>query len=351
MDFGADPQTGKQVRKGKTFDRLKEAQKCLRKHETTKDEGNAVRPKETTLSDLLTQWMEIVVIPYRACSTAYGYQNMIRHVTTEIGGIKVQDQKPTQIQHYYAYLVKDKALSTNTVRKHHNLLNTALKYAVNHGIINKNPVATVEIPTFIKADIDFYNREEIENLLEICEGNRIELVVKMGCMLGLRREEILGLRWDCVDFTSQELEVKRVRTQAGKDTVVKKPKTDSSRRTLFVPDELLMLLLQIKNEQEKFKEIMGPDHHDEGYVYTWEDGRPIRPNYASDLFKKFIEDNKLPYITLHGLRHSGRPKEVCICQGKPEKNIHFNLILINRQNRYKTYFITVFGENRENIPN
>lgn len=304
LDFGADPKTGKQIRKWKTFTKLKEAQKCLRKHETQKDEGKIVSPKETTLNELLTEWMDTVVRPYRASSTTYGYENIIHHVNGEIGMTKVQELKPSQIQKYYAALITEKGLSTNTVRKHHDLLNSVLKYAVKHDLLHKNPMESVESPTFVKPDIDFYNREEVERLLELCNGHRIELIIKLACMLGLRREEILGLRWDCVDFTNQELEIKRVRTQAGKDTIVKKPKTDSSRRILFFPDEILELLLQTKEQQNKYKELFGPDYHDEGYVYTWEDGSPFRPNYASDLFKKFIEDNQLPYITLHGLRHS-----------------------------------------------
>ncbi|MFI3255628.1 MAG: tyrosine-type recombinase/integrase [Eubacteriales bacterium] len=216
----------------------------------------------------------------------------------------LQKLTPAQIQKYYASLVTEKKLSTNTVRKHHDLLNSTLKFAVKQEILVKNPVEKVEVPKFKAPEIAYYNREQFTKLLELSQGDRIELLIHLAGMLGLRREEILGLTWDCVDFSEKKIEVRTVRTQAGNATVKKAPKTQSSRRKLHIPDKILKLLEEERAKQEEYKEVFGSDYDDQGLVIVWEDGRPLRPNYASDLFKKFIEEHGLPYITLHGLRHS-----------------------------------------------
>lgn len=86
--------------------------------------------------------------------------------------------------------------------------------------------------------------------------------------------------------------------------IVKEPKTSTSRRTLYMQPEIERLLLCEKEKQDEYRRALGNSYQDSGYVIVHEDGRPMRPNYASDLFKKFIEDNHLPPLTLHGLRHS-----------------------------------------------
>ena len=91
---------------------------------------------------------------------------------------------------------------------------------------------------------------------------------------------------------------------AGNTVVTKDPKTSTSVRTLYMTEDIEDLLKREKEKQESYKQALGNGYQDSGYVFTHEDGRPVRPNYASDLFKKFIEDNNLPPLTLHGLRHS-----------------------------------------------
>jgi integrase len=123
-------------------------------------------------------------------------------------------------------------------------------------------------------------------------------------MLGLRREEIVGLKWDCVDFDKKSITISNSRTQAGSKIVEKSAKNDSSFRILYLPEELAGLLQKKKVEQAERKSVMKYGYQDTGFVLTWDDGRPYRPNYLSELFKKLVEKNALPKISIHGLRHS-----------------------------------------------
>jgi len=167
-----------------------------------------------------------------------------------------------------------------------------------------NPAQRVEPPKVKRPKIHYYSLEQLQTLLSLCEGTRLEVLIKLAGYLGLRREEIMGLTWNCVDFEHRQIEIREVRTMAATQVVTKDPKTDSSLRTLYMPDAVEDVLKREQAKQAYYRQTLGDSYQDSGYVFTHEDGRPVRPNYASELFTKFIADNNLPPITLHGLRHS-----------------------------------------------
>lgn len=305
FNFGKDPVTGKQIKPYKTFDKLKEARAALRQHEAARDMGQVVIPKELTLHQWLDTWMQDIVELKCADTTVYGYQQMIRnHIAPALGDIPLQKLTVQQVQNYYSEKIKAGKISSNTVRKHHDLLNRALKVAVKQGLILSNPAQNAEAPHTERPDIDYYSFKDLQKLLQLAEGTRLEAPIKLAGFLGLRREEIMGLTWNCVDFEAKKILIRKARTSAGSEIVVKEPKNKTSRRTLHMPPDIEELLLREREKQQFYKEKLGNTYTDSGYVVTFEDGRPIRPNYVSDLFKKFIKDNDLPSLTLHGLRHS-----------------------------------------------
>ena len=305
LEYGTDPETGKQVKKTRTFDKLTQARAALRQHEAARDRGQVVMPKELTLSQWLKTWMKDVIELNRAPTTVYAYQQMIdNHIAPALGDIPLQKLTPQQLQKYYAEKIKAGKISSNTVRKHHDLLNTALGAAMKQGLILSNPARRVEPPRTVRPDINYYSLEDVQKLLQLAEGTRPEALIKLAGLLGMRREEILGLTWDCVDFVGKRLLIQEVRTSAGSEIVVKEPKNKTSRRTLHMPPDIEELLLRERAKQQFYKEKLGNTYKGSGYVVTFEDGRPMRPNYASALFTKFIKDNGLPPLTLHGLRHS-----------------------------------------------
>lgn len=305
LDFGIDPETGKQIKKSKTFEKLTQARSALRKHEAAREAGQIVIPKDLTVSQWLSTWMNDVIKLSRAATTVYAYQQMIdNHITPAIGSVPLQKLTPTMLQQYYAAKIREGKISSNTVRKHHDLLNTALRMAVKQGLILNNPAERVEAPVIKRPEIHYYSLEQVRALLQLCEGTRLEVLIKLAGLLGLRREEIMGLTWDCVDFENKKIEIREVRTMAAAEVVTKAPKTDTSRRTLYMPPDIEDVLRREQEKQEGYRKALGADYQDSGYVFAHEDGRPVRPNYASELFTKFISDNGLPPLTLHGLRHT-----------------------------------------------
>ena len=142
----------------------------------------------------------------------------------------------------------------------------------------------------------------MKTLLEKVRGDRLELIVVLAAFLGLRREEICGLQWKNVDFEKSTLTIDQAITMAGSQRIEKTTKSFSSIRELYIPESVMECLKREKERQEKLRELAGIEPEDD-LVVVMANGRKYRPNYISELFTKFIEDNDLPKITLHGLRH------------------------------------------------
>ena len=295
---------GKQVRQIKTTTNLKMAEKLLREHEKQKDDNALVMPEKTTLDEFLQEWLNTIVKFSNAKTTYYAYQNIIKHVTEYMGDIPLQDIKAKNIQDYFTFLLEIKKLSNNTVIKHYNLLNTALKFALQQERIMTNPCWKVRVPAKVKPKINFYTLDELIELFQKLKGDRLEIIVYLAAFFGLRREEILGLTWDTVDFKNNCIYIENARTSAGSEIVIKDPKNNTSVRKLTMDDDIKNLLQKEYQKQKYHRKILRDLYIDTDFVVVMDNGKPYRPNYVSEIFTKFINDNNLKKITLHGLRHS-----------------------------------------------
>lgn len=157
--------------------------------------------------------MEQVIRPNRAETTAYGYQKIIdNHIIPELGRIRLQKLSALDIQRYYAKMMQEVGLGANTVRRHHDLLSSALRMAVKQDLLVRCPTDRVEPPRVVPREAHFYDSDTLKKLYQMVEGHWLELVVKLAGGLGLRREEICGLRWESVDFQRQTIRIKEART-------------------------------------------------------------------------------------------------------------------------------------------
>jgi len=304
FDYGKD-ETDKRIRKYKTYDTKREAELQIARHSVSMEDGTAITPRVMTLKEWLTYWLENMYAVRSAETSVYAYRNMMEnHILPVLGNIKLQKLKPMHIQKYYSVLMSEKELSPNTVIKHHDLLNTALKAAVKQEYLSRNPLEGVERPRKIIHKVNIYNPKQLQKLLVEVKGNRLGTAVNLGAYLGLRREEICGLKWGDIDFDAKILTICRAMTQVGGEIVVKDTKTNASQRKLYIPDGLLTALQEESGLQAENKKQFGEGWQGKGFVVVWEDGRSYRPNYISELFTKFLKQNGLPKIVLHELRHT-----------------------------------------------
>ena len=258
---------------------------------------------DVTLGRWLDLWMEKEIEPCRADTTINGYDGIIRrHLVPALGRVRLDQLTPELINGYYQWLAEEKNLSPNTIRKHHILLHTALKSAFRQGVIPVNPVQRATPPRPAAVEVSYYTPARLGLLLQAVKGDPLEVPVRLACFLGLRRSEILGLRWRDVDLQSGQLSVRWVRTTVGSRVVEKAPKTADSCRTLSIAalDDLLELLRALHARRIRERMPCGPDD----FLLLGRDGRPLHPNLMSSALTSFIHKHDLPHITFHGLRHT-----------------------------------------------
>ncbi len=305
FNYGTDAE-GRRDRRVRTFADLEEAELALEQFQNGCGGRLPSDSSRLTLAEWLEYWLEEVIAPNRAYTTYYCYRSVIKnHVNPAMGRIRLQHLEPWHIQKYYAQKMREGNLDSNSVHKHHILLHTALQLAFRQRILRENPADRVEPPREHPTRQFYYTPEQLRELFRVVEGHWLELVVKLGAYLGLRRGEICGLRWSDVDFEHYIIRIRLTRTTAGHRVVEKEPKTKSSIRTLGIAglDDLNQLLQSIRKEQLKLAEDQ-EDYLDSGYVLTDPHGRPRHPNSVTWAFHIFVTDYGLPPITVHGLRHT-----------------------------------------------
>ena len=219
--------------------------------------------------------------------------------------------RPKHIQDYYLYSLNVEKVSANTVIHRHANIRKALQYALKLGLIDFNPADRIERPKKNKYVATTYNEKELENLFSVVKGKRIEFAVILGAFYGLRRSEIVGIKWDAIDFERKTFTIKHTVTEVmldGKVTMIDKErtKTKSSHRTLPLVKPFEELLLRMKAEQETNRRVCGSAYSRKylDYIYVNELGELVRPNFITQNFTIVLANNKLKKIRFHDLRHS-----------------------------------------------
>ncbi|MDR1689639.1 MAG: site-specific integrase [Clostridiales bacterium] len=151
----------------------------------------------------------------------------------------------------------------------------------------------------------FYNERQIDELLEVVKNDILEGIILFGVFYGMRRAEIMGLKWSAISFENKTFTIQHTVVQNCNKIYHKdSTKNKSSYRTLPMPGIIIDMLKRIKRNQAQNKLLQPNDYVDDGYIFTRADGRLIMPNYVTKHFKDILIKNKLPIIRLHDLRHS-----------------------------------------------
>lgn len=250
---------------------------------------------------------EISTVTYAAES------NVIRRTISpwfNARGITLKKLKPEDIESFLREQRKT-GVSNSTLRHYYGYMRGALQYAFKHSYIDLNVADRVDKPKKNDFHGFFYNDEELKTLLRLVKGTHLEFAVRMAAIYGLRREEIVGIKWSAIDFQYKTITIAHTVSEImldGKYTVVLKDttKNKSSFRTLPISDETMDMLLSMKEKEEKMKALFGDryNHRYDDYVYVFENGDLIRPNWITYQFKKTLEENGLRHIRFHDLRHS-----------------------------------------------
>jgi len=288
-----------------------EAQKVLASLLTELDNGTYVEPDKITLSEYLRDWMQTYVEANLSPTTVDSYGiNMEKHIIPHIGRILLQELKPMHLQKFYKVMLESGrsdgkgGLSAKSVRYIHRNIYEALEHAVRMQMISRNVAALVTLPKVKPYKAKVYTEDQLVVLMRAAQGTEMELLIALAVALGLRRGELLGLRWADIDFENKTLTVSNNLVQTMKGSVNKDPKSESSNRTIDLPESLIVLLKKHKKIQSENRLLLGSSYKTDGHVCCKADGSSYCPGYYSKKFKKFLKEKGLSHIRLHDLRHS-----------------------------------------------
>ena len=199
-------------------------------------------------------------------------------------------------------------------------------YAVRIDLITSNPVDKVDRPKPQAFMASYYSAEEMEKLFEAAQGHKLELIIQLAAFYGLRRAEVMGLRWEAIDFEAKTLTIRHIVTSTridGKKILVEadRAKTKSSLRTLPLVDPIAERLKAVKEQQEYNQKICGNCYNQEylGYVFVDAMGNLIQPDSVTTGFPQLLKENGLRRIRFHDLRHSCA--SLLLKEGVPMKQI------------------------------
>ena len=196
------------------------------------------------------------------------------------------------------------AISPASLKQYKNIINQALNEAVRSNLIPSNPCQFVKLPKIPKYESNYYNGEQLKQLFCVIKNDPLEPLIKITALYGLRRSEVLGIKWDSIDFVSKRLTIKHTVSKVTKTVEKDKTKNASSRRSFPLTVEALEIFKNMKKQEQINKQFFGKGYINNDYVFKWPDGKPFAPDYVTSHFSDLLKKNNLPHIRFHELRHS-----------------------------------------------
>ena len=266
--------------------------------------------KDMLFSELLNEWLSSKALEIEK-TTLSDYTRDAKYLSIYFVGKKVSEITVKEIRDFYTSEI-NKGLSANTVKHRHSIIFPALNFALKElRIIDFNPATAVKLPKVRKYVHHVINTDIIKQILEDQRDTPMELPIFMAAIYGLRRSEIIGMKWTAFDFKNKVFTMQNtvVRKKIN-DTIERLErsygKNNSSYRQFPIIDELEDLLNRIKKNHEIYKKnIPYYTTQDEEYLCLNEEGRVLLPEFLTRKFKKIIKKLGLNNnIRFHDLRHS-----------------------------------------------
>lgn len=313
VSVGRDLETGKYRYQWVTVKGTKkDAEKRLSELLNQIDNGTFMKPSKTTLAEYLERWLKDYAWSNLSPRTAEGYESIIRqHVIPSIGSLRLAQLKPEHLQQYYSEKMTDGrcdgkgALSQTTVNHHHTCLHRALKMALKWGLISRNPADAVTPPRPQRTEMQTMNEEEVETFLEFVKKTPYYALFYLNIFTGMRRSELLALRWCEVDLDLCEVSVIRSLHHLHNGSLIfRQPKTVKGRRMIALTPSTALMLREHKKNQEVTKLMLGVGVKDDDLVFSQVDGKPLLPDTVSHAWTKTVKRAGLKHFRLHDGRHT-----------------------------------------------
>jgi integrase len=313
LDRDADGKRHQLSRGG--FRTRKEAEKAFAEARDEIRRGDFVKPTKATVAGFLVdEWLPAIAASIRP-GTHDHYSTMVdSYVVPRIGSRQLGALTAGQLNAFYAALLVDgrrqtgpsrpPGLSPKTVRHVHTLLHKAFSDAVRWGTLSRNPADRAEPPRPRTPEMKVWDVAQLRTFLGQVENNRLGPVWLLIATTGMRRGEVVGLRWADVDLDAARVSIVQTHVLVNRKVIVSEPKTLKGRRSVALDPATVGALRQLRRRQLEERLAQGAFWTDSGLLAVHEDGTSINPRLFSSWFAQHARAAGLPPIRLHDLRHS-----------------------------------------------
>lgn len=328
FDAGRDPKTGKRNTRYVTVrGTRKKAESELAKYLSQVADGHSFEASKLSVGDYLETWLVDHITNQVSAKTFERYAEIVRvHLIPAIGATLLPQLSPLQIEAYYTQARKEKRMvidrdehgrpikgedgkakkiavdrfTNRTLKHHHRVLSQALKRAVRLRLITRNPAADVDPPRPVRREMQILDIEQSARVLKEATGTSIEMPTLIALTTGMRRGEILGLRWKDVDLDRRALSVAQTLEETKDGLTFKAPKTEKSRRTISLPALTVEALRTHRKRQAEAMLALGKRPL---LVCCRETGEPLHPRAVTKSFSRLVR--RLDFkVRFHDLRHT-----------------------------------------------
>lgn len=311
VDVGRDPATGKRTQLTRTFDTLREAKAERGRMLHEADRGTFVRPRTVTVDQYLDEWLEGATRNVRP-STRRSYMDALAPVRARLGTRKLQDLTKADVEGLVTWMSTSgrkrggqagTGLGARSIGLTLGRLTAALETALQEGLVVRNVAKLVVPPRYVPGERETWSADEVLRFLGEAAEDRLHAAWRLS-LYGLRRGEVLGLRWEDVDLDAGTLTVARARVLVEGVVLVQEPKTRNGLRTLPLDPDLLAALRTLHAQQARERLAAGEAHEASGWVVDDELGRPVHPEWYSDEFGRVARRAGVKRLVLHEGRHT-----------------------------------------------
>lgn len=303
---GRDPGTGKQIQRSVYGSTQREVRQKLAQITAALDTGTYKEPCKMTVGQWLTAWERDYLGGVKQSTAQLYHHHVELYIRPALGAVKLEALTTPTIQRFYNDLSRERGLSPKTVKNIHGIFHKALQQAVAIGYIRFNPSDACTLPRVEKAEIKPLEQAQIAAFLVAIQGHRHETLFKVALFTGMREGELLGLLWECVDFASGTITVKRQlrrEQKRGGEYYLSSPKNGKA-RTITPAPFVMNLLKAHRRDQALHRLQMGPMWEDLDLVFPNDTGGYQSRQTVYDCFKRIAAQIGAPKARFHDLRHT-----------------------------------------------
>ena len=297
------------------FSRKVDAEAWLRDELKLAREGRATVPKRITTAELLDDWLAVARRQLSPNTRAEYERVASKRLRPHIGDVKLTELRPPDIARMLDQLRQpganrrgttgDKGLSETSLQHTLGVLRTALAWAVRQRLISHNPADDIDRPQREAKEMRVWAADELARFLDHVADDRLHPLFRLAAFTGMRRSEVLGLRWSDVDLEAATVSVRRTRTRVAYEMhEAARTKTRAGTRVVDIDPATVAVLRRWAKAQKAERLAWGPAYTDSGYVFSAEDGRAVHADHVANRFARLVKAAGVPPIRFHDLRHT-----------------------------------------------